>query len=230
MTAGMGRAAWLGLWGLVVAVPAARAEELEPVAPEPPSIDEPVTSALPNAAHPNPRLKLSYVRSEIGNLDGSAVPLDALALDAYPLSRRWARVGIGLETGRGSATFMGDRASLADLLLGVSAGVQLPGRVTPFVEGHLAGGALTGHTDEPIVVDGVVVTSASATTYLYTYGLDAGAEVYAVGRSYLSLSLGWLHTTWRGATDASPPGASAPDIALTDITHDALLFKAGVGI
>jgi molybdopterin-binding protein len=226
----MGRASWLWLFALVAAAPAAWADELEPVAPPPPSIDEPVTAPLPKAAHPNPRLKLSYVRSAIGNLDGSAVPLDALAVDAYPLSRRWARVGLGLETGRGSATFMGDRASLVDLLLGVSAGVQLPGRVTPFVEGHLAGGALHGQTDGPITVDGVVVTSAAATTYLYTFGLDAGAEVYAVGRSYLSLSLGWLHTTWRGATDAAPPGASAPDIALTDIAHDALLFKAGVGI
>ena len=226
----MARASWLWLLGLLAAAPAAWADEVEPLAPPPPSIDEPVTAALPNGAHPNPRLKLSYVRSAIGNLDGSAIPIDALAVDVYPLSRRWVRAGIGLEGGRGNATFMGDRASLADLLLGVSAGVQLPGRVTPFVEGHLAGGALHGQTDGPIVVDGVVVTSASATTYLYTFGLDAGAEVYAVGRSYLSLSLGWLHTTWRGATDAAPPGASAPDIALTDITHDALLIKAGAGI
>ncbi|HEY6477842.1 MAG TPA: hypothetical protein VI456_14800 [Polyangia bacterium] len=189
-----------------------------------------MTPVAPNTTLPTPRLKLSFTRFAIGNLDGSGIPLDALHLDAYPLSRRWVRAGLELEGGRGSATYMGDRAALTDLLLGMNAGLQIPGRITPFVEGRLAGGALSGHTEGPIDVGGVTVTQASATTYLYAFGLDAGAEIYLLGRGYLSLSLGWLHTTWRGATDAAPPGASAPDIALTDVTHDSFVFKAGVGI
>jgi hypothetical protein len=185
---------------------------------------------VPNAAHPTPRLKLSYTRFSIGNPDGSTIPLDALHLDAYPISQRWLRAGLELEAGRGSGTYMGDHAALSDYLLGANAGVQFPGRVTPFVEGRLAGGALTGHTEGPIDIAGVTVTQASATTYLYAFGVNAGAELYVLGRGYLSLSLGWVHTTWRGATDSAPPGASTPDIVLTDVTHDSFLLKAGLGI
>jgi hypothetical protein len=223
-------ASWLGLLSLLALAPSARAANGWGAATPDRTVDETVTPTAPNAERPTPRLKLSYLRFGIGNLDGSTIPLDALHLDVYPLSRRWVRAGLELEGGRGSATYMGDRAALSDLLLGLNAGVQLPGRVTPFVEGRLAVGALTGHTEGPIDVGGVTVTQGSATTYLYAFGLDAGTELYLVGRSYLSLSLGWLHTTWRGATDAARAGASAPNIVLTDITHDTFLFKAGAGI
>ncbi|HEY4395646.1 MAG TPA: hypothetical protein VGP64_16360 [Polyangia bacterium] len=226
----MGRGAWLGLLSGLAIVPAARADDGPAALGPEATVAETVTPLAANAAVPTPRLKLSFTRFNIGNPDGSAIPLDGLHLDAYPISAHWVRAGLELEAGRGSATYMGDRAALDDLLLGVNAGLQLPGRVTPFVEGRLAGGALSGHTEGPIDVGGVTVTQASATTYLYAFGLSAGAELYVLGRGYLSLSLGWLHTTWRGATDAAAPGASAPDIALTDITHDSFVFKAGLGI
>jgi hypothetical protein len=226
----MGRAAWLGLLAAAAIAPVARADDGQTAAEPEATVARTVTPPAPKGSVPTPRLKLSYTRFSIGNPDGSAIPLDALHLDAYPLSARWVRAGLELEAGRGGATYMGDRAALADYLLGVNAGVQLPGRVTPFVEGHLAGGALSGHTEGPIDVAGVTVTQASATTYLYAFGLNAGAEVYLLGRGYLSLSLGWLHSTWRGATDSSPPGTSAPNIALTDVTHDSFVFKAGLGI
>jgi hypothetical protein len=220
----------MGLLALVVGfTPTARADAGLPAPAPEGDLAETVTPVAPNATRPTPRLKLSFVRFAIGNLDGTGIPVDALHLDVYPLSRRWVRAGLELETGRGDAIYMGDRASLTDLLLGVNAGVQLPGRVTPFVEGRLSGGALHGHTEGAIDVGGVTLTDAAATTYLYTFGADAGAELYLVGRGYLSLSLGWLHTTWRGATDAAPPSAT-PDIALTNVTHDTFLFKAGVGI
>jgi hypothetical protein len=226
----MGRAAWLGLLPVLAFAPAVRADDGRATAAPEGTLSETVTLAAPNPPRPVPRLKLSYVRFAIGNLDGGGVPLDALHLDVYPLSRRWVRAGLELEGGRGDGSYLGDRAALTDLLVGVNAGVQLPGRVTPFVEGRLCGGALHGRTEGPIDVGGVTVTDASATTYLYGFGVSAGAELYVVGRSYLSLSLGWLHTTWRGATDAAAPGASTPDIALTDIAHDTFVFKAGVGI
>lgn len=226
----MGRGAWLGLLMMLALAPAARADDGRAAAGPVSTVSETVTAAVTRAAVPAPRLKLSFTRFSIGNPDGSAIPLNALHLDGYPISQRWVRVGLELEAGRGDATYMGDRAALADYLLGANAGVQLPGRVTPFIEGRLAGGALSGHTEGPIDVAGVTVTQASATTYLYAFGVNAGAEVYVLGRGYLSLSLGWLHTTWRGATDAAAPGASAPNITLTDVTHDSFLFKAGVGI
>ncbi len=220
----------MGLLSLLALAPAVRAGEADEAAAPEGTLEQTVTPVAPIPARPAPRLKLSFVRFAIGNLDGSSVPLDAVHLDVYPLSRRWVRAGLELEAGRGDATYLGDRAALTDLLLGLDAGVQLPGRVTPFVEARLCGGALHGQTEGAIDVGGLTLTDASATTYLYGFGVSAGAELYVAGRSYLSLSLGWLHTTWRGATDAAPPGASAPDIALTDVTHDTFVFKAGLGI
>ena len=52
-----------------------------------------------------PSLKLSYQRLSIGNVDGSAVPLQALHLDLYSLSRPWVRGGFEAEAGRGTAAF-----------------------------------------------------------------------------------------------------------------------------
>src|SRR5579871_3814297 len=132
----MGRAAWLGLLSLLVFTPAVRADEAGGAGPPEGTVADTVTPMAPNPA-PAPRLKLSYVRFAIGNLDGSGIPLDSLHLDVYPLSGRWVRAGLELEGGRGDATFMGDRAALTDLLLGLNAGVQLPGRITPFVEARL---------------------------------------------------------------------------------------------
>jgi hypothetical protein len=226
----MRRVSWLGFIALCAAGPAAAAAEIESGPAQEPSISETVTPMAPNRNQPMPRLKLSYVRFSIGNLDGSDIPLDALHLDLYPLSRRWVRAGLELEGGLGNATFMGDQAALADVLLGANAGFQWPGPVTPFVEGRVMGGVLSGHTTSPIAVDSLVVTQAAATTYLYGWGADAGTEIYVVGRGYFSVALGWLHTTWRGAKEASTPAAGAPDVVLTDITHDSFLFKLGVGI
>lgn len=153
-------AAWLGLLPLLALAPAVRADEGGATAAPAGTVDETVTLAAPNTPQPVPRLKLSYVRFDIGNLDGSGIPLDALHLDVYPLSRRWVRAGLELEAGRGDGSYLGDRAALTDLLLGLNAGVQLPGRVTPFIEGRLCGGALHGQTEGSIDVGGVTVTDA----------------------------------------------------------------------
>lgn len=33
---------------------------------------------------------------------------------------------------------------------------------------------------------------------MYVRGLDFGAEIYAVGRLYVSVSIGWQRSTWHG--------------------------------
>jgi hypothetical protein len=218
----------LGLLALGSSSPG-RAADLESApAADPTTVEETVTPIAPEGPPPNPRLKLSYERFSIGNVDGTAVPLDAIHLDVYPLSRRWLRAGFEIEGGRGTAALFGDHAALTYGMLGANAGIQWPlGGVTPFVEGRLCGGLLHGQTVGSIMLDGGTITSAEATTWIYGRGLEVGAEVYVLGRSYLSLSLGWLRTTWRGAQDTS--ATASGDLALTDITHDAFLFKLGLG-
>ena len=62
-------------------------------------------------------------------------------------------------------------------MLGVNAGLQWPGRVTPFRRRAAGRWRAVGvHTEGPIIVDGAVVTQASATTYRYVWGIDAGTE------------------------------------------------------
>ena len=175
-----------------------RAEPVEPLAAgaSPIVVREAPTPVAVD--HPTPRLKLSYERYSAGNIDGSAMPLEALQLDMYALSWQWLRGGFDLEAGRGHATLSGASASVKYGLVGANLGLQLPGRVTPFVEGRFAGGVLGGTLDGPLAIPGtsVTVSGVSAATWMYARGIDAGAEIYTVGRAYLSFGLGWVRTTW----------------------------------
>jgi hypothetical protein len=186
----------------------------------------------PAADHPTPRLKLSYERFSAGNVDGTAVPLEALHLDTYFLSWRWLRAGVEAELGRGQARLYGAAASLKYGLVGLNAGLQLPGRVTPFFEGRLDAGVLAGSLDGTLTIPGTTTTvsGVSAATYLYARGLDAGVEVYALGRAYLSLSLGWLRTTWGSAEYEAMIANQSAGLRFKNVTHDSLLFKLGLGI
>ena len=196
-----------------------------------PAGDVRVTSAAElTEAHPRPRLKLSIDRFSVGNLDTSPVPLTGAHLDVYPLSEPWMRGGFTLEGGTGHASAVNSSISLTYGLLGLGFGVQYPGRVTPFVEGHLSGGVLSGHQDGPIAVAGATVVGASGTTWLYSRGIDLGAEFYVSGRWYVSAALGWTRATW-GAPDFSARVQNPQaDWRLLNITADSLVWKLGVGI
>ena len=208
-----------------------RAGEIEalPEAPieGPDGVSTHVAPAITNDDHSTPKLKLSYERFAVGSPSGGTVPLEALHLDMYTLSWRWLRAGVEAEAGRGQAKFMDAATSLKYGLLGVNGGLQLPGRVTPFLEGRLAGGVLAGTIDGALTIPGttVSVSGASAATWMYARGLDAGIEVYTVGRAYVSASLGWVRTTWRSADYEMSSG-----LAFKDVTQDSLLLKLGLGI
>lgn len=179
---------------------------------------------------PRPRLKLSVNRFSVNNLDLTPVPLTGAHLDVYPLSENWVRGGFELQGGTGSAAAVNSTVSLTYGLLGLTGGFQYPDRVTPFVDGHVSGGVLSGRQDGPITVGGTTVTGAAGTTWMYGRGIDAGAEFYVAGRVYISAALGWMRASW-GAPDFSAqvqnPGA---ELRLLDITSDSLMWKVGLGI
>jgi hypothetical protein len=211
-----------GLWA-----PPVRAESPPPQPMLSETVERP---APPPASHPAPRLKLSASGFTIGNLDRSPVPLTGAQLDVYPLSERWMRGGFSFAGGTGHASELGGRLSLGYGLVGLTAGVQYPGRVTPFIEGHLSGGLLSGKQDGTLTVAGTTISGASGTTWIYGRGIQIGTEVYISGRAYVSVSLGWMRTTW-GAPDI---GARIQDprsnLRLVDITSDSLFWKVGLGI
>jgi hypothetical protein len=184
----------------------------------------------PAETHPCPRLKLSINRFAVNNLDSSAVPLTGAHLDVYPLSETWMRGGFQLQGGTGHASAVGSSISLTYGLLGLTAGVQYPGRVTPFLEGQVSGGVLSGRQEGSITVAGTTVTGASGTTWLYGRGLDAGAEFYVSGRVYISAAVGWMRATW-GAPDFNARVQNpAADLRLVDMTSDSLMWKLGLGL
>jgi hypothetical protein len=208
------------------------AQDVAPLASPVETLEGPAPPSRPTDDHPTPRLALSYERLSAGNVDGSAMALEALHVDMYALSWRWLRGGVEAEAGRGHTLLGGASASVKYGLVGVNVGLQLPGRVTPFVEGRLDGGVLGGTLDGSVMIPGTTVSASgvSAATWMIARGLDAGVDVYALGRAYLSLSLGWMRTTWGGADyDAMVVGTGA-SVKLEDVTHDSFLFKIGVGI
>jgi hypothetical protein len=181
-------------------------------------------------AHEAPRLKVSYRLFSLAGLDGGAMWLHGAQLDAYVVSRRWLRIGLELEGGGGSASLAGTGAMLRYGLLGVTAGVQYPARVTPFVEGRFAGGVLSGALDGALTVGATTYTGSTATTWMYGGGLESGVEVYVYKRAYLSAALGWMHTTWHGVDVPAMMANPAAGMAYTDLAGDTVTLKIGGGI
>jgi hypothetical protein len=182
---------------------------------------------------PVPRLKLSLEGFSIGTTWGAPVGLTGLHAEVYPLSRPWIFAGVGLTGGVGNAQVDAASASLVYGLLGVSVGVQYPARITPFVEGHLAGGFMGATLDRPITVAGVTVANASGTTWLVTRGLDAGGEFYVLGRSraYVAVSLGWMRSSWASPDlDPNAVATSSGGLRVVTVTSDSFLWKVGLGI
>ena len=193
----------------------------------------PTPEAESGPAHAVPRLKVSVERFSVNTPFGTSVALLGGHVELYPVSMPWVRGGVGLAGGAGNGKVQGGSADVSYGLLGTSIGAQYPGRVTPFIEGHLSGGFLSAKVDRPISFNGVSVDNASGTTWMYTRGLDAGAELYAFGRAYLSGSIGWTRATW-GSPDSqtlAQAGQGIPsEIHFNDVTSDSLMWKLGFGI
>jgi hypothetical protein len=189
-------------------------------------------AAAPLDDHPSPRLKLAERTFSIGNVGSTPLPVGGLELDFYPLSAAWLRGGITAAAGKGQGEMSGSDVSLHYGLLGVAGGLQYPARITPFVEGNLSGGLLEGSLDSAIAIPGtsLSISGGSAVTWIYGRGVDVGAELYTVGRLYVSGAIGWLRTTWRGPDVAAMAEAPAAGFVFRDYTADSVTVKLGLGI
>lgn len=191
--------------------------------------------AVPETLRPYPHLKLSYRHFAISDLDTGEVALNGLELDAYPVSTQWVRTGFELEGGKGHAEVSGYGVDVKYGVLGLSLGIQYGAPVTPFVEARAFGGILSGEPDRALMMvasttPALSAARAAATTWIYGRGLDAGAEIFLVGHVYVTVSVGWLRTTWGGidyqAALQDPQARPRPK----NLTDDSFTFKLGVGI
>jgi len=184
----------------------------------------PTVVATPS--HVNPRLKLSYRRFAVANLDGTSLWLDGGQLDVYMVSRRWIRWGLELEGGAAHAALSDNPIALAYGLFGMTVAFQYPARATPFLEGRAFAGVIGGRFDGAVTIAGSSVMNASAATYIYGGGVDGGLELYTFGRAYLSMAIGWVHTTWH-AVDF---GKSQTAMVFKDLEGDSISVKVGIGL
>jgi hypothetical protein len=214
-------AAWLAF--------AADARSAAPPGKAPPTAED--HTATLKVTHDNPRLKFSFRQLSISNLDGTKVPLVGGQLDVYPLSRRWARLGIELEGGAGDASLDGHGVGLWYALAGLSLGFQYPARFTPFVDGRFAFGALGGNLAQAVAVaPNVSLSTASAVTYLLVGGIDVGVEFYVMSRVYLTFAIGWARPIYRGVDYAALTANPSAPVTYADVATDTLTFKLGFGI
>jgi hypothetical protein len=217
----MGTHARLAIAASLLCCSLAASARAEPVA---------IVSAKP-PPHANPRLKAAYRLFSVSGLGGAGpIWLHGAQLDAYALSRRWVRVGVELEGGGGGASLAGTTASLSYGLAGLTAAIQYPARVTPFVEGRFVGGVLSGQLDGTLTVGAASYSGTSATTWIYGGGLETGVEVYVYNRVYLSAALGWMRSTWHGVDVAATMANPQAGMAFKDLTGDSVTFKVGGGI
>jgi hypothetical protein len=221
--------------GLLLVVPAlAAAEDLAlpdygPPVLEPAPEDSVREAPTRRRSHANPRLKLSYRRFAVAGLDTGRVPLDGGQLDVYLLSRRWVRLGLEIEGGSGHSSSPALTADLWYGLFGLTVGLQYPARVTPFIEGRAAAGVLGGTLSGQTTIAGTTVSAQGldTATLCYLGGVEAGVELYALGRTYLTVALGWVHPVYLGLSPLVIQATGA--VRTTKVATDTFTFKVGLG-
>lgn len=180
---------------------------------------------------PAPRLDLSVTSFSIDNGSAKAVPLQGLELDLYALTSSWLRGGLTLAAGRGNGTISGADVGVHYGLLGVSAALQIPLRLAPFIQGNLAGGVLTGNLDGALSIPGtsLSVSSGTGATWIYTRGADVGVHLYALGSLHATASVGWVRATWHAPDTAATLAAQSASLRFKDVTNDSVITKLGIG-
>ena len=180
-----------------------------------PDEDDPKLARVPapwwRPTHDVPRLKLSYRRLVAAGLAGGTQPFDVVEVDGYPLSRI-VRLGIDSEFG-----WSGGDYGLWYVVVGLTAGVQWPARVTPFLEGRFVGGFVGGSFN-----------GQSAVSWIYQGGIETGVEVYLARRYYLSTAIGWAHPVY-GGIDVVALNRNQTLIP-KDFSADSFTLKVGLGL
>ncbi len=137
---------------------------------------------------------------------GSPQSFESASLDFYPIS--WfLRVGLSTQFGWESEKF--DRSGDYFIAESASVGFQIPGRLTPFVEGLAGAGYMSRKQSD-----------MNLPTAYWQLGIDAGVEIYVANRAYISLAAGYLH----------PANLFLVQQSLMSVQVDTWSLKVGVGI
>lgn len=163
--------------------------------------------------HGVPRVKLAYRRLTTAGLQNDTIDFNAVELDYYP-SSAYFRFGLQTTLGFGANPY-----SSWLFTVGATMGLQVPWRVTPFVEGRFAAGLI-----------GATFMGQNAISYIYAGGVEGGVELYLAGRFYLTASMGWAHPVFSGIDVASVRANPLLNPQRKDFAADTLTFKVGLGL
>jgi hypothetical protein len=185
--------------------------------PRPPSVDEddPKLARGLRLRRPTPRFQLSYRYLSIADPYGGGLPMHLVEATGFPVSGIF-RLGLSLSAG-GAARYS---AWMFDV--GLSAGVQYPWRVTPFLDVRFAVGVI-----------GADILDHKVVSYQYRPTIEAGAEFFVAGRFHLSAAVGWSHPVYAGV-DANViqqmiNAGLKPKYDVIDLHYDTVTARVGLG-
>ena len=149
-------------------------------------------------------LRVGYRSFSVAEMAGRDSSYDNITIDFYPVS--WiVRAGGGLEFG-------GDTSDRDNYLLSgtITAGVQWPWRVTPYLDLMLCFGALRWE-----------IFHQEIWSFTYQFGLEVGGDFFVHDKWFVSTAIGWRRLVFRY------PGDSQGEPA--DVYHDSFTVKVSMG-
>jgi hypothetical protein len=187
----------------------------QPVVSEP-SVAAPASSRVAEArAARSPRLRLTYSRFSTRAIGGEEQPFSVPAVTLF-VHAKWLRIGastrLGLEEGSGGSS----SSWFIDEVFGV--GVQQPHLwpyVVPFLDARVGFGFRMYTT-----------FNNTLPSLMWSYGVEAGVDVYIYERIYLSLAVGWV----RPITSVTAPATAGLKERTLDLYHDTFVFTVGLGL
>ena len=149
-------------------------------------------------------LRVGYRGFSVAEMAGRDSWYDNVTVDFYPVSKI-VRAGGGIEFG-------GDTSEQDNYLLSgtITAGVQWPWRVTPFLDFTLCFGALRWE-----------VFHQEMWSFAYQVGLEVGADFFVHDKWFVSTAIGWRHVVFRHPGDEQVEPA--------DVYHDSFTVKVSMG-
>ncbi len=142
--------------------------------------DDPKLARGLRRQHVAPAIEASYRFLQIADPYGGSLPFHLVELDGFPISRIF-RLGVSLVGGAAP------RYDAWMFMVGLSAGVQYPARVTPFLDLRISAGVL-----------GAEIIDRKVVSYAYMPSLEGGISVYIASRFHLTAAVGWAHPVYGG--------------------------------
>ena len=149
-------------------------------------------------------LRVGYRAFSVAEMAGRESWYENVTVDFYPVSKI-VRAGGGLEFG-------GDSSDRDNYLLSgtLTAGVQWPWRITPYLDLMLCFGALRWE-----------IFHQEIWSFAYQVGLEVGGDFFVHDKWFVSAAIGWRHIVFRHPGDEQVEPA--------DVYHDSFTVKVSMG-